>query len=200
MIATSFYTFGTLYEREVRRLSDSLNRVGIAHHVAAIADLGSWVANTHYTPTHLLRVMAQYPNDPLLYLDADAYVWRYPELLDSLDADIAVHYRRGRELLNGTLYIAPTDAARKCIQRYATLVEANPDSRDEQAFLAQAIAETQPRVFRLPPSYCWIHDVMMEELANEGFAPVIEHLQASREVTGSQLLGNRRRRLEQIGG
>ena len=115
-IFTAFFTAGTLYEREASRLVASLDRHGLERDVRPIVDRGSWRANTGYTAEHLCRVMSDHPRRPVVYLDADAVVWRPPTLFDDLEGqcDLAVHYRRGEELLNGTLYLGPpTPPARR---------------------------------------------------------------------------------------
>lgn len=208
MLFIAFYTLNTRYEREAARLRASLERLGLPHRIEGVPDRGSWAANVHQTAGFLCRMRDEYPTFPLVYVDADAVVWRRPVLFDHLSAsgecDIAVHYRRGRELLNGTLYLAPTDACRRVLNDYRRRCEAQPTFKDEQQFLRQAIeADADLRVRMLPASYCFIHDLMKDDLA--GDEPVIEHLQASREPGGrdgvpSTLLPSRRARLEEIGG
>lgn len=200
-IYTAFYTAGTLYEREAARLVASLDRLKLERDVRPIVDRGSWRANTGYTAEHLCQVMADHPRRPVVYLDADAVVWRNPILFDDLEGrcDVAVHYRQGRELLNGTLYLAPTDAARQAVERYREyVVRGNPSN--EQAMLANALDDLSDlvKVERLPAGYCWIHDLMAEDLA-AGEAVVIEHLQASRETYVTHRTDSRRRRLAEIG-
>lgn len=200
-IYTAFFTRATIYEQEAARLRRSLDRLGLPHDFTAIADRGSWEANTHFTAIHLQAMQAKYPDRPIVYLDADAVVWQTPAIFDDLAElgthDIAVHYRRGVELLNGTLWLAPTLTARIVVDRYAAACAARPAFRDEQRFLAQAINETPGvRVLRLPPEYCWIHDLMADDIGDKD--PVVEHLQASRAVSGSSLLPNRVARLKAI--
>ena len=196
-----FYTVGTIYEAEAARLRKSLDRLGLPHDLRPIADRGSWEMNTGFTASFLTQMMEERPG-PLVYLDADAVVWQRPTLLEELspeDFDLALHYRGGKELLNGTLWLGSTTACRKAIRIYKAKCEAQPKFRNEQLFLQQAIEQMgdRLRVNRLPAEYCWIHDIMAKDIEGE---PIIEHLQASREMTGSTLLPSRRMRLAEIEG
>jgi len=198
-VVTAFYTTGTRYEAEAARLRASLDKLGLRHWIIGVEDRGSWAANVKQTPEFLLRAMRHWSGQPIVYVDADAVFWRRPDLFAELspaDHDIAAHYRAGQELLNGTLWLSNSPACERVIGTYWTLVVGNPKERNEQLFLDRAIRELKPRVFQLPAAYCWIHDVMANDL--NGDEPVVEHLQASREE-GSSWLASRRKRLAEIG-
>lgn len=202
-IYVSFYTAG-LYEREAARLRGSLDALGLPHDIREVADKGGWLQNTRQTPDVICAAMGRHPFRPVVYLDSDAVVWEYPRLFDELAAgdlcDVAVHYRKGTELLNGTVYFAPTSNALRAAWRYAELIGLCPGETSEQRLLARALDElkSEVRVLRLPASYCWIHDVMAQDMA-PGERAVIEHLQASRETHRSHLTEQRRKRLAEIG-
>ncbi len=196
MIFCAFYTIGTIYETEAARLRSSLDKLGLDHDIVGVPDGGSWAANVHKTAAFTLAMQLKHDGEPVCYLDADAVVWSRPEILFALDADqtdLAFHRRRGVELLNGTLWLANTEASRAACQRYIDLCEANRHERDEQRFLWQAVEQLGSRWVNLPASYCWISDIMAEDISGED--PVIEHMQCSREASGSSLLPNRRARL-----
>lgn len=198
-----FYTTGTIYETEAARLRRSLDRLGLKHDLWPIEDRGSWARNAGFTATFLLRSL-QIREGPVVYLDADAIVWSTPTLFESLspsEYDLAAHYRGDRELLNGTLWMANTPACRKAIETYKAKCDARPDHRNEQIFLQETVREMGDaiRLRKLPASYCFIHDLMADDLV-DGEQPVIEHMQASRETSKSTLLPNRRRRLAEIEG
>lgn len=180
-IFVAFYTRGTLYEREADRLRASLDKHSLPHDIRPIDSLGDWIANSRYTATHVLKMMDAYPDRPIVQLDADAVVYARPTLFDDLDCDIAAHIRRGSEMLNGTLYVAPTRAARLVIERYQTGVANHPDHTNEQKWLHEAVKELAYCVnfHGLPASYCWIPDIMADDL--NGDNPVIGQMQASRE-------------------
>lgn len=206
-IYTAFFTRGTLYESEAERLRVSLAQLGLEHDIRAIDSLGGWQANSGYTATHIRNVQRDHPDRTIVQLDADAVVWQYPWIFDELEAkgvDIAVHYRQGHELLNGTIWLAPTDAARKVIERYESLVrEAGNNCHNEQKMLAAAIEEMGDalKVEKLSAGYCYIFDIMKNDLA-KGECVTIEHLQASRCANGPGTEAHQRRvkRVAEIDG
>lgn len=205
-IYTAFYTRGTMYEQEAARLRASLEALGLPHDIRAIDDRGNWVRNAAYTAHHIHAMQIEYPDRPIVQLDADAVVWKRPTLFDegggmAAGTDIAIHWRRGHELLNGTIWLAPTDRARLVIEKYRDLVISRPECTNEQTLLDCAIGECAEllKIFKLPAGYCFIADIMQNDLA-EGEAVVIEHLQASRVANKSPMLPGRERRLREIDG
>lgn len=192
-IYTAFFTKGTLYEREAARLVGSLARLGLEHDVVGIDPIGGWVANSRYTATHIVNMMQKHAGRPIVQLDADAYVWRRPELFDAMDADVAYYRLPSGQLANGTVYLAPTAKAFELAEAYRRITESGRHRTDEQKCLDDALGEVGGlKVFPLPASYCFIHDINAGDLRG---AVVIEHLQASREQGRSQALDRRRSRI-----
>lgn len=203
---TAFYTRGSIYEREAARLRRSLERHNLEHDIRAIDSAGDWRANAGLTARHIQTIQREYPTRPIVQLDADAFAHLPPTLFDVLPetgCDIAVHYRQGKEMLNGTVWLAPTHGARDVIDRYAGYVARDwPRTHNEQRMLQNAIADLSDliRVYRLPAGYCWIHDIMADDLV-PGEEVVIEHLQASRETNvRSSLTPGRLARIKEIEG
>lgn len=185
-IYTAFYTRGTLYEAEAKRLAKSLDRLGLEHDIQPVDSLGDWVANTKQTAAHICRMLTKYPDRPVVQLDADAVVWRLPSLFDELPSrgvDVAVHYRQGRELLNGTVWFNATPEAKFVAHRYFRLIRDHPGCANEQTMLSVALEELRSVVnaFRLPAGFTFIPDIMARDLA-EGEQVVISHFQASRSA------------------
>jgi hypothetical protein len=206
MIYTAFHTNDERYNAEADRLRRSLDRLELPHDIRIIEDRGNWRDNTQQAATHVCQVMADYPDQPVILLDADAVVWRRPVLFDQFaekgGVDIAVHYRRDEVLLNGTVYFAATKKAKKVAELYRQNVADNPTVPSEQTMLALALTQLEKekvRVYKLPAGYCWIHDVMRDDMA-PGEELVIEQLQASRHYHNSPALPDRMKRLAEIGG
>jgi hypothetical protein len=181
-VAVAYFTRETDYAEAIQFLVASLKRRSMCFAVHSIPDLGDWYANTHYKADFLLGMIMRLKR-PLLYLDADSIVHQEPSLLNDLDADIAVHYRRGasdapKELLSGTIYLKPTPTTCEVLRRWININTARPNVWD-QVNLQLAVQYTMGlRVVQLPPEYTFIFDLMRQEFPDA--RPVIEHFQASR--------------------
>ncbi len=180
-IFCAFYTRGTLYEAEAARLRASLDALGLPHNIEAIESLGEWAANASQTAAFCVRMIEKHNLRPVVYLDADAVVHRFPDKFYRMDGiDIAAHWVNGTIFANGTVYFGKTMIAADIARRYAALVvEHGGKHPNEQRLLEQSINEHQPgvKLERLPASYCMIED----HNGREADEVVIQHLQASRE-------------------
>lgn len=172
----SYFTEGTPYEQEVKYLTSSLRPFGLPRAICGVRSRGSWMANTQLKAKFLLEMMDTIEG-PLLWLDADARMMAYPQTLVDLDRefDVAVHFKKGTELLSGTIYLANNERVRALLRDWADCCRANPDNFD-QLSLQSIIMKHPVKVCPLPASYCAIYDGMPEA----GEYPVIEHFQASR--------------------
>lgn len=195
----AFYTVGTRYEAEAARLRRSLDRLGLKHDIRGVPDRGSWALNAGLTAGFLCDMLREHAPNPIVYLNADAVVWKRPDLFTRLAGDgydLAAHRAVRGHLNNGTLWLSNSPVCREVITDYRQRIEANAGDRDEQRFLDEAIrANPAAKLGQLPESYCFIHD-LMQSPAEEA---VIEHLQASREAKApGRLLESRRRRLAEL--
>jgi hypothetical protein len=184
----AYYTRGTGYEEAVELLIGSLRRCGLQFSIRSIPDLGGWFRNTHFKAIFLLETLRRLQRC-LLYLDADSVLHERPRLLETLDADIAVHYRElpndaPAELLSGTIYLRPGPATYELLGRWINFNTARPVCWD-QVNLDAAICHTPGlRVGHLPREYAFIFDSMRKESPDA--RPVIEHFQASRRFRNKQ--------------
>lgn len=169
----AFYTEGTPYENEVAGFLASARAHGYEPIVQKLPSTGSWVRNAGLKPVVISALLEREECD-LLYLDIDARIRAPLELFESFDADIGVHYRRGRELLSGTIYLANNPQVRALAREWCVAQAKSPDTWDQRT-LQTLLATSKLRIQNLPASYVQIFDTM----AHYG-APVIEHLQASR--------------------
>jgi len=176
-IVVGYYTKGTGYQEEAKKLISSLERFNLPYDVQEIENLGSWQKNTHYKAT-FLRQMLEEHKENLVYLDVDAVVKKYPVLFDDMDADLAVHIRENIEPLSGTLYFANNKIVRDFLDDLILENKRNPEMHDEMIF-GKVVNKWkgQLNIFYLPATYTQIFDLM----ANAG-EPVISHYQASRKL------------------
>ncbi len=190
-IVISYYTHGTPYVGEVDGFTDSVRRFGLECDVEGIDSLGSWDANTYYKAAFIRRKMAKYPGRSLLWMDIDARMWQYPELLDDADMDVGIHIvnwadygrrpGRGPELLSGTIYIKNNETTHAFVEEWITCNTDKVDQSRFEQFNLQSVLDqggwrSKLRFRELPASYCQIYDTM----AGAG-EPVIEHFQKSRK-------------------
>jgi len=188
----SFYTVGTGYEKEVKKLEGSLAALGIPYHLFPCEPRGSWRANLNYKSEIILKAFDLFPDKDIVFIDADGIVRRHPALFDKLSADrthdVAAHFHpyqqglRGGSLLSGTLWFANSDIGRRLVKTWHRIGVEHPDVRHQHC-LRLAITEMEKagapaRVYRLPPEYTLIFDYYRVGK----FSPVIEHFQASRRL------------------
>lgn len=169
--------FTPRYADEAAGLIATLKDFGLFHRIFPVPDRGSWLANVNHKPVFIREMMARYPGQTLVYLDADARVRQYPALFDQLDCDIGFHRRDGHELLSGTLYFGPTDAAKNLVDAWVCECRDFPEQWDQISIAACVDRSRELRTWDIGPSYVQIFDSM--SAAGE---PVIEHLQASRRL------------------
>lgn len=176
-LVVGYYTVGTPYELEARKLKVSLEALEYDYHIMPVENLGSWQKNTQYKAQVIEQMLVKY-NRPILYLDVDAVMVQPPVLLDAIDCDIAaVFFANTTELLSGTVYFAPSalPTVKKWQEINAKYPETLPDGRLawDQRTLRLAIIETGCRFVELPQEYTWIVELTQKRFP--GLAPVILH-------------------------
>jgi len=188
-LVIAYYTENTSYEALAGNLKRSLQNFGLAHHIEAIKDLGSWEKNTHYK-AYFIKEILDHRNQDVLYVDVDAQFKAYPDLIQNLDCDIAYRTQdfrwRADEALSGTLFLRNNERVKRFMDRWIQLNEATPAERMkpetwEQKNMQRAQREMSELVYyNLPPEYTFIYDHM--KMMYPGTSPVIEHYQESRNV------------------
>lgn len=175
MIFCSFFS-GPGYDVEARELVKTLDAFGLAHDVRELPDAGGWELNCGRKASYLLQMRADHPGEPLVWVDADARIRRLPTLFEHLDCDFAAHWKDGTELLSGTMYFGPNDAARDLLEAWRDECAANPSEWDQKCLQRLVDGSRRWRVSTLPAEYTAIFDAGMSS------EPVIEHMQASRRL------------------
>lgn len=191
-IIISFYTIGTGYEQEVKKLEASLVRFSLPYQFFSYTPTGTWRGNLNYKSETILKAFDLFPDKDIVFLDADAIVRKHPALFDELSVqheyDVAAHFFKYRpesgdpdELLSGTLWIQNGEGGRKLIKRWHEIGLNHPEIRHQKC-LKLAIQRLQGeheviRVYRLPFEYTCIFDY-----PRHGKEAVIEHFQASRKL------------------
>jgi len=176
MRVVSFYTDN--YSEEAERLICSLKKFCIKHDVERIESLGSWDKNTNHKAVFIKRKLLKYMS-PVVWIDADAEITRYPKYFDVIEEDIGVYYENLSKLKSGTIFFNHTVPALKVLERWeenSRNHEITDQTHLQHVLRGEYIESHKVTLFCLPCSYCYIVDIM------EGWCkPVITHYQSSRK-------------------
>ena len=171
----SFYTFDTIYKKEAQGLIETISQFKYDYHIKGYHTRGSWVQNVGIKPEYIYEMMELYPDQDIVFIDADARIRQPLMLFKAFQGDIGVHYLKG-ELLSGTIYLKNNERVRAIIRIWIKWMSKHSGSWDQKVF--DLVLKKHARLYKikieeLPSSYTKIFDKM------EGDA-VIEHFQASR--------------------
>ena len=191
-VIISYYTENSPYEQEAERLIESLRVLGLRHFVVPEPSKGSWLKNCAHKSVFIQRTLKEL-KEPVLWLDADATVEKYPVLFDTLDVEFAARHNgtpngklkgtdgRG-QLLSGTLYFKPCIGIDALLKRWCELCKTTPGVWDQRLLAAAWDAvpvRRQPSFCWLPQGYCKIFDAKWREKPRVEY---IRHHQASRRL------------------
>lgn len=205
-----FYTKGTIYEEEARRLEASIDALGLPAFLLAVADRGDWLENVRIKPG-ILRELRQNLSGPLLYVDVDAVFHANPwPVLRANTHDVAYCVMRDGLARSGTVLLNDTAGARMFLDDWANELAMHPHEWDQHPLTRMLVANGTAETLRysiglLSVDLCYVFDRDKASLCFPPAKPVIEHLQASRETAeraesegGQERLRRRRRRLAQL--
>jgi len=179
-----YYTPGTHYEAEARRMEASIRRLGLKLELLAIDSAGDWLANVRRKPQILLEQRRRL-RGPLLYVDADAVMHRDPwPYLRLYDGDAAIANHQTGEIISATLLLNDTPGAVALLEAWIAEQARDPAAWDQWSLQKVVQANRADpfspplRVQYLPPSMCCVFD--RTRRAVPSVDPFIEQLQASR--------------------
>ncbi|MBS0624884.1 MAG: hypothetical protein JSS32_02400 [Verrucomicrobia bacterium] len=186
-VIISYFTRGTLYEKDAADLQASCDRLGLESSIDGIDSFGSWDSHCCFKPGFILRKLKKLKK-PVVWIDADALVIKSPDLFDSLTCDLAVRIDPEREpsdfskVRTGTVFVNYTKAGMDLVKDWGEIcqeaLKSKPKGHEvwDQICLKALIQQgTQAKIESLPNSYCAIFDAQ-EDQEN----PVIVHYAASR--------------------
>ncbi len=196
----TYYTTGTPYEQEAKKLSVSLDALGITNHKAiGVPNRRDWQLNVQWRPYVMHREMNLDDCD-LLVVDADATFVREPDwdFLTNLDCDIAAHVmdkrfwgqdvsKRNYSLMAGTLFVKNRDIVRELLCLWQIDCKRSLGRVWDMRLLEKILGfdcwtgqvSGSYKFINLPVEYCVI-DRTMKGIEN----PIIRHHQASRRLKG----------------
>lgn len=175
-LVVSFCTAGTPYELEIETLKASCDRFGIEGYFATVPSNGSWVKNCALKGPFIDSCLKKFQK-PILWLDADAEILKFPSLLGELNCDFAAY--KPRHLLSGTLFFAYSQSAIKLVDSWSSLCVRRSTQWD-QRLLENVLKSMERNVefLNLPQGYCKIFDRQWQPDSDP--TEFIIHRQASR--------------------
>jgi len=198
IIYISYYTENTPYEEEINKhLLPSLNRFNLSYDIKKIPDLGSWNKNTAYKSKFIKEMLLKHKCS-VIFLDADAEIWKYPILFEQIPAkyDLGIHWldwykmwrketgHNTKEFLSGTMYIPYKRTSFFLIQSFIREIDRNPNIWEQKSMQKVVEANKKLQIYNLPYSYATIilpnNQIPTNMIQKKDI--VILHTQASRRL------------------
>jgi len=176
-------------------LLPSLKKWNLPYDISYVKDFGSWALNTAYKST-LIKDMLLKHKEPVVFLDSDATIEKYPSLFFEIPDNVDLGYFhfswwghwRGiwdkpdekLELLSGTMYFGFNDKVLKLIDEWILQVNNNLNKWEQKVLEEIVYARNDLNIYKLPAEYC---TVLMQDNSIPKYIkePVITHHQASRK-------------------
>jgi hypothetical protein len=95
---------GDYYKKSVQRLVKSLIKFDMPHIVYPLKGVDDWCEGCALKPSLIQYTLERYGR-PILWIDADGEVFKYPDIFNDADFDMALHSQNGH-WLSGTLYMS----------------------------------------------------------------------------------------------
>lgn len=201
MIIISYATIDTPYEEVIKStLIPSLEKFDLDYDISYVKDLGSWQLNTGYKSTFIKEMLLKHKQS-VCFLDSDASIVEYPELLYQLSSGVDISYHnfnwwkhwRGVDndfsrmhLLSGTICFSYNPKVLSLIDEWIEKVVENPNVWEQKVLEEIVNSKTNLGICHLPAEYCCVvmHDNSIPKYINK---PVIVHHQASRKYKNRRL-------------
>jgi len=188
MIYISMFTNDVVYSTHVKILIKCLEKFELKSKIYEIENRGSWIKNTSQKAEIILRAMEDFPDENIVWIDADAEIYEKPVLFDKLKCDLAFYFwHEKKELRSGTLFIRNNYEMKLFILNWIKLNNSN-DIWEQRNL--QTIIDSNIKTTNLPVEYCFIFDSKYDKELLKG-SPVIVHNQASRKAKVILYSGNK---------
>lgn len=184
MIVIAFHTDDDRYNSYAERLMASIVHFRLQHDILTIPSFGNWLRGTNYKSKFIDDMQQKYPDDDLLYVDADSAFKQAPTLFDKpYPHDVGLFLRTPHELHAATIFLRANSNARMLVRRWRELQDEHPGKTDQ--CLLQKVVNLYGKgivdIGQLPHAYCCKFDDQCAEPV------VIEQYQASRKATSRTL-------------
>ena len=113
MIFISYYTSGVYKDVMNNHLLPSLKRWNLQYDIEEVKDFGSWQLNTGFKSKFIKKMLLKHKQN-ICFLDADATIEQYPDLLFNIPDETTYEYKRminvfeqiNREYPSGVKYLS----------------------------------------------------------------------------------------------
>lgn len=201
-IIISYYTKNTPYESVIKEtLIPSLEEFDMEYTIKGYEDRGSWEKNTAIKSEFILECLKEFKR-PVVFLDSDAYITKYPELLFNLpeETDLAFlcfnwwgHWRNqwenttNMQLLSGTMFFNYNEKVLALCEEWINAVQNNLKVWEQKILEDIVRSKKDLNIYTLPYEYCC---VLMQDYSIPIYLKeedcVIIHTQASRKYKRRQ--------------
>jgi len=130
-IVVCYYTNDN-YLKEADRLVRSLKKFNVEYVLRKREHLDSWLKNCHQKPK-FLREMFEELQRPLLYMDADSEMMKYPYLVDNFTHDIGIYRKTENSHRSASLYMKCNPWVLEFIRGWERTQEKRPELCDQRA-------------------------------------------------------------------
>ena len=171
----SYYTENTPYEEEVKGLIASCEKHNLPYSIDSIPNFGSWEANCCFKPQYILKKLTDLKR-PVLWIDADAIVFRKPTIFETLKADVAIYINKAlpdhhsSQMPSGTIFFNHTENAFTILKEWEKetkrCLSLNPNHWD-QISLCTALLNSSASIFALEESYYQIYNKIRDKKKKE---------------------------------
>lgn len=185
-LVVSYYT-NDVYKKAANGLESSLRLLRLDYEIHEVPWIKTWKEGVLYKPSFLKKMLEEHPGRDIVWIDADAYVRAYPDLIirENPEFDVAFYHAASgyKEVYGGTIFLKNSPKILSLVGDWILECRKDPESLDE-VNLGRAVQKRKDLVFKLlPAGYCWVERWMRGQKPLEEV--VIEHFAISRPDQGS---------------
>lgn len=173
MIAVTYHT-NRKYKAMSQRLKESCDALGLHCAIYQEKDTGTWEGNVYRKPHVVRKALIAYPNEDVLFVDADAMFRRYPLELVGSQWEVACYFESSGYPVSGTVFVSNTERARLFVDAWCEGCDRGEGKNEDFHWMAKALRSVPYlKVGYLPPAYFWKEKEMRGRFPTA--LPVVEH-------------------------
>jgi hypothetical protein len=174
------------YENDAAVLRNSLKRFNLNSQIELYKDQGDWNTNLFQKPKFIKQKLEELKS-PVVWTDADSILLQYPELLNTLDCDVAIWRDWKNKISTGTIYFNYSEGAFNVLNHWIdNYIAKKPDGDNliktlqeiAPFFMKRSTKKDKVKIARLPHTYYYWHidDILYKKLYNNEATPDLKEL------------------------